>query len=312
MILENLIKSSPDVRIPKQIKEQSGKATPFLQWVGGKRQLLEDYKPILPKKFHNYHELFLGGGALFFELHSIYGNQKEFFINDLNRELAITYEQVRNNLDKVIETCSPMELKHSKEFYYAVRNIDRTKVSERKYEKLFDAVDKLPHNEIAARLLYLNKTCFNSIYRVNSSGLNNVPMGRSLNKKIFNFSNLRSCNKVLQDAHITNKRYQDCFDQIENGDLVFLDPPYVPESQTSNFVSYTTEGFSLQDQRELKDFFDEVDKKGAFVCLSNTYCDFITELYSKYNIHKFVVNRNLNTKANKRKNSSTEALIANF
>jgi len=205
-----------------------------------------------------------------------------------------------------------MELKHSKEFYYAVRNIDRTKISERKYKKLFNAVDKLPHNEIAARLLYLNKTCFNSIYRVNSSGLNNVPMGRSLNKKIFNFSNLRDCNNTLQDAHITNKRYQDCFDNIRKGDLVFLDPPYVPESQTSNFVSYTTDGFSLQDQKELNDFYQEVDKKGAFVCLSNTCCDFITNLYSNYNIHKFVVNRNLNAKADKRKNSSTEVLITNF
>jgi DNA adenine methylase len=292
-------------------KDQT-KATPFIQWVGGKRQLLERYMKIFPEKFNDYYEPFLGGGSMFFHFHSLYGDKKNYFISDLNQELVISYNEIKNNPTGVKKLYNEMYERHTKEFFYDIRNIDRKKISDRKYEYSYDVCKVLSSEELAARFIYLNKTCFNAIYRVNKSKLFNVPIGTSL-KKNFSVGNLFDlCSKSLKNVDIVYQSYTMIEKNVQAGDFVYLDPPYAPMSATANFTSYTKEGFDVSDQKLLKEFCDRLDKKGALFAVSNSNCELIRTLYKDYKQHVFVVNRNLNSDKKKRKNSTEEILITNF
>ena len=229
------------------------KVGPFLQWVGGKRNLINNYKPYFPKNFNNYWEPFLGGGSIFFHLYDP-AIKRDYFLSDLNEELIITYNAVKENPEEVIKTLNEMNHLHSKEFYYEIRNIDRKLNGKSRIgKKLFNVVDVLQKEEVAARFLYLNRTCFNALWRVNSHGLNNVPMGRSLKKNFGDSGNLSACSEILKNTHLTYKPYQDILNIVERDDFVYLDPPYAPLSNTSNFSSYTKEGFLEKEQIELKE-----------------------------------------------------------
>lgn len=202
--------------------------------------------------------------------------------------------------------------RHTKEFFYDIRNIDRKKISDRKYEYSYDVCKVLSSEELAARFIYLNKTCFNAIYRVNKSKLFNVPIGTSL-KKNFSVGNLFDlCSKSLKNVDIVYQSYTMIEKNVQAGDFVYLDPPYAPMSATANFTSYTKEGFDVSDQKLLKEFCDRLDKKGALFAVSNSNCELIRTLYKDYKQHVFVVNRNLNSDKKKRKNSTEEILITNF
>jgi len=296
----------------KSIGKQLSKPSPFIQWVGGKRQLIEKYRPIFPKDFNDYFEPFAGGASVFYDMYETHKNTKKYYLSDLNKELIITYEQIKLNPSKVKKIYNDMYERHSKEFYYEIRNIDRKQLSTKRYEKSFNILDKLSDEEIAARFLYLNVTCFNALYRVNRTGLFNVPIGTSLKKDFSVGNKFDLCSKVLKNITITHQSYSDIESLVGEKDFVYLDPPYAPLTATSNFVSYTKEGFDVEDQKDLRDFCNRLQAKGAYFAVSNSNCQLITDLYSSYNQHVFTVNRTLNSKKDNRKQSAEEILITNF
>lgn len=294
-----------------KIKEGAKTASPFIQWVGGKRSLLDKYDPIIPKEFNDYYEPFLGGGAMFYHLHSKFGNTKKYFLSDLNKELIQTYKTIASSEYKeVAKLLDYMNVRLCKEFYYDIRNYDREEIAPRRYRKLFDIIDVLTPVEVAARFLFLNSTCYNALYRVNSENLFNVPFGNSLSKNISDNGLLRLCHEVLQDSDITYRPYQNI--NPVAGDFVFLDPPYAPLSATSSFTSYTSEEFGSKQQVELKEFCDRLNNNGVKFMLANSNCEFISDLYKDYSQYTFALNRNLNCKKELRKQvSDNEILVTN-
>lgn len=269
---------------------------PFLQWVGGKREMIPQYRKYFPKNYKRYFEPFLGGGAMFFEL-----RPEQSFLNDNNLELIKTYRGVRDNPEEVIRLLSLLRQKHSKELYMRIRGIDR------EYE-LFSTFSE---PEIAARMIYLNQTCFNGIYRVNKDGQFNVPIGSSLNRLICDEKTIFKVSKMLERTKLESQDFQNLSKAIKKDDFVYLDPPYHPVSQYSDFTRYTKEKFYLEDQVRLRDTVKILSDRGAQVMLSNSDCDFVRNLYKDFNIYKVQSGRNLNCKSEKRGKVS-ELLITNY
>ena len=310
MTFTDFIISQDIVKSPKS-KKGAKFAAPFINWVGGKRSLLEKYNPLILKDFGDYYEPFVGGGAMFYHMHLKYGNTKKYFLSDLNQELIITYKTVADNYQDIAKLLQCMNIRHCKEFYYAVRNYDRTEIAPRRYEKLFNVIDVLTPVEIASRFIFLNATCFNALYRVNGNNLFNVPIGTSLKKDIADNGMMRLCHDVLQDAEIKCQSYQNI--NPNKGDLVFFDPPYAPISATSSFTSYTSEEFGGIQQVQLKEFCDSLNDRGVKFMLANSNCEFIYELYQNYNQHTFALDRRINCKGDLRKQiEDNEILITNF
>ncbi len=214
---------------------------PFLKWAGGKSKLIEQYTPYFPKDFKTYYEPFLGGGAVFFHL-----QPKNAVISDINSELINTYCCVRDHLEQLIPLLEKHQQKHSKEYYYYVRS-------------QFEATELAS----AARLIYLNKTCFNGLYRENSKGLFNVPIGKYKNPKIYNAELLYLVSEALQSAQITVKPFESILKYANFNDFVYFDPPYYPLSSTSNFTAYNCNSFSEYDQIKLRNIFIQLAKKGS-------------------------------------------------
>ena len=266
------------------------KAQPFIKWVGGKRGLLSQIIPLLPKTFNNYFEPFVGGGALFFELYAQGKlDGKNVYLFDINAELINTYNVVKENPSELIETLYDFKEKHSKEYYYEVRAWDR--------EENFLETDNLMR---AARFIYLNKTCFNGLYRVNKSNQNNVPMGSYKNPNIVDESSIYSASEALKNATILNASYKDVLKYTSKGDLVYFDPPYYPLTSTASFTSYSEFEFLDKEQEELFDTFLALDKKGCNVVHSNSNTDFIKKLYKNFDIQNIQANRFINSKSSGR------------
>jgi len=310
--LKNLIASTKPTREFNKRKRVVNSPSPFVAWVGGKRQLLDSYSSLFPTDFNKYFEPFAGGAAVFYYLYNKYGDTKQYILSDINAELVITYNTIKTNPLEIKGLLDLLNARHTKEFYYAVRNMDRVKLSNGRFEKKYDIAKNLSAIETSARFLYLNKTCFNSIYRVNKDNLFNVPIGTSLRKDISDNGTLEACSAALKHVEVKNCSYRDLDNQVGKKDLVYLDPPYAPLTATSNFVSYTKDGFDTGDQIKLRDYCNELDKRGVYFMVSNSNCQLITDLYKKYNQHIFVVNRNINRDKTKRKNSAEEVLITNF
>ena len=277
----------------------NAKPKPFVKWVGGKRQLLRQFRELglyPPEDFNpltsTYYEPFVGGGAVFFDL-----LPKNARLSDLNKELVTAYNVIKNNVDELIESLN----KHiyDKEYYLEVRA--------QKVEDLSDV-------EIASRFIFLNRTGFNGLYRVNKSGQFNVPFGRYNNPVICDEDNLRRVSDALQEATITHQDYKNVLKTAKSGDFIYLDPPYYPINVTSSFTSYTAEGFLEKEQTELRDTFVELHKKGCFVMLSNSDTLFINELYSGLDgitINKITAGRSINSKGSGR-GKITEVLVTNY
>lgn len=299
--------SFPD-RDFKRTKSKDLSAKPFVQWVGGKRQLLAKYEEMFPAEYGNYFEPFAGGAAVFFWQYSKFGDTKQYTLSDMNKELVIAYNTVKNDPETLVEYLEKLNNKHTKEFFYHVRNIDRTKTGNMKYKKQFDICSTLNDVSIAARFIYMNKTCFNGIYRVSGDGMFNVPIGKTLKKDFVDKEKILACSKALQNVDIVHESYANVANKAQEGDLVFFDPPYEPVSKTSSFTEYTTDGFSFENQKELKDIFQQLVDKGCNVLLSNSVNEKILDLYKEHRVELFEVNRNLNSKADKRKNSAKEIL----
>ncbi len=274
------------------------KGKPFVKWAGGKRQILDKLKEHVPTEYNTYYEPFVGGGALLFEL-----APKHAVINDLNQELMNTYKVLcdEEKFKKMCRVLNNYEANHSEEFYYEIRNKDRNKNT---YNKLSDYTR-------AARTIYLNKACFNGLYRVNSKGEFNVPYGKKTKVNTYDGNNLITVSNYLtmNDIKILNVDYKEALKTAKKGDFVYIDPPY--DSDTTIFTNYTETGFNKDSQRELASSFKELSDKGVFVMLSNYNTTLIQELYKDYHIHLIEAKRNINANAKKR-GSVFEVIITNY
>lgn len=267
---------------------------PFVKWAGGKRQLLPELIKRVPK-FTTYCEPFVGGGALFFYL-----QPKKAIINDFNKDLINTYITIQNDVESLIQHLSTY--KNDSESYYKIRELDRTPLFHR-----------MSATEKASRLIYLNKTCYNGLFRVNSMGEFNSPFGSYKSPNIVNEPTLRAIHNYFQNADVTflSGDFEAAVKGLKKGTFVYFDPPYDPVSASSNFTGYTNLGFGKQEQIRLKEVCDELNAKGIKFLLSNSATDFILDLYKEYNIEKISAKRVINSNANNRGNVD-EVLIRNY
>jgi DNA adenine methylase len=269
---------------------------PVLKWVGGKRQLLDSLIPLLPKKITTYCEPFVGGGALLFAL-----QPKIAYVNDINDELIRVYKTIRHDVESLIT--SLREFKNEADYYYTIRNWDRDK----KTYILLSDIKK------AARILYLNKTCYNGLYRVNSAGQFNSPFGNYRNPNIVNDLTLRAVSSYLNSAtiYLTSFDYTEVLDKLPEEAFVYLDPPYDPVSDTSSFTGYAKGGFSREEQIKLRRQCDKLNARGLKFMLSNSATDFIKEQYAAYNITIARAKRAINSNAAKR-GEIEELVVRNY
>ena len=274
------------------------KPKPFVKWVGGKRQLLTQFRRLNlypPELFDikrgRYFEPFVGGGAVFFDLLPERG-----FLSDLNKELVITYNVIKNDVGGLI--ASLKKHKNDKDYFLKLRSQDLSKLSDL---------------SVASRFIFLNRTCFNGMYRVNSKGGFNVPYGKYTNPLICDEDNLKKVSKALQGIEIKHQDYKEVLKKAKKGDFIYFDPPYYPISKTSSFTSYTSEAFLDKEQIELRDTFMELNKRGCYVMLSNSDTPFINKIYSGLQgvrINKVEAGRAINSKGSGR-GKITEVLITN-
>lgn len=276
------------------------KYQPFVKWVGGKRGLLSQIIPLIPKEFNNYFEPFVGGGALFFELYSLgLLKDKKVYLFDINAELINAYNVVKNSPSELIKDLGEFKEKHSKEFYYEVRAWDRD-----------ESFSQRSEIERASRFIYLNKTCFNGLYRVNSKGYHNVPIGSYKNPNICDEEVIYNASEALQIATILNASYKDVLKYTSKNDFVYFDPPYYPLTPTSSFTAYNENSFLDKEQIELFEVFKNLNKKNVFVVHSNSDTDFIKNLYDEFYIEEIMANRFINSKSSRRGKIS-EILVRN-
>lgn len=273
------------------------KLAPILKWVGGKKQIFPEIQKRLPKKFNKYFEPFVGGGYVFLQL-----KPKVGYINDFNEELINLYRIVKEEPKELIKKIQKHKERNSKEYFYKIRSYDR--------KPNFNKISKV---DKAARMVFLNKTCFNGLYRVNSNGELNSPYGKYKSPQIFSESNINNISDYFNQNNISivNGDYKELLQYIEKGDFVYLDPPYDPVSKTSSFTGYSADGFNKQNQIELKEFCDLINKKGAYFLLSNSSTDFIKELYANYYVDIIKVKRILAAK-NSSRCVVEEVLVRNY
>lgn len=277
------------------MKKKSPLVMPVLKWVGGKRQLLAELKKRMPKRITPYYEPFVGGGALFFDR-----QPTKAFLNDSNDELINVYQQIRDNVETLIEELKKMH--NSPEEYYRIRRMDRDGTLERKTPV-----------ERAARIIYLNKTCYNGLFRVNSHGEFNSPFGFYKNPNIVNEVVLRAVNAYLSTDEIqfTCGDYSRALEHIRKGAFVYFDPPYDPVSNSASFTGYTQNGFGAEEQERLCEKCKDLHKKGVNFMLSNSDTPRIHSLYKDFLVEKVQARRNVNSDVAGRGEVS-EVIVRNY
>ncbi len=281
----------PSTRVPRTPQPQ---AEPVLKWAGGKRRLVEQYAPHLKGRFSNYHEPFFGGGAVYFWLWNQGKLKKsQARLSDINPELINFYQVLRSCPEELIGRMESHQSRHDQEYYYQVRQM---------------APADLEPLERASRLLYLNRTCFNGLYRENSRGEFNVPMGRYKSPRISHPEGLLAASSALSQAEVILAPYLDVEQHAQPGDLVYFDPPYDPLTTTASFTAYTQHNFSTQDQRELAELFRRLRDKKVKVLLSNSDTPLIRELYKGLRVVEVSAARAINSKADRRQ-KITELLV---
>ncbi|MDD5014044.1 MAG: DNA adenine methylase [Atribacterota bacterium] len=283
----------------KNIQKNDFKARPFLKWVGGKKQIIPQIKQYIPQNYSRYFEPFVGGGALFFDL-----APRKVYVNDINEILISAYRNIKNHPYEVIEKLEDLQktfnAKNDEErklYFYEIRDVfNRNKDSS---------------SLKTAYLIFLNKTCFNGMYRENSKGRFNVPFGRYKNPKILDKKNILAVSKLLQKAAITDYSFEKAVEDAKEGDFVYFDPPYHPLTVTSSFTNYSNDGFNEEDQMKLRDVFIGLDRKKCFVMLSNSDTQFIRKIYHGFNQRTVSAARAINCKATGR-GKINELLIMNY
>lgn len=273
---------------------------PFVKWAGGKRQLIPILNQNLPESFGTYYEPFLGGGALLFHILTDKNGQK-CSISDLNSDLVLAYTTIRDRIDALITSLKNHEKNYQKDsesYYYSIRESN-------------------PRSEIekTSRLIFLNRTCFNGLYRVNSKGKFNVPLGKYSNPNIVNEENIRAVSHILQSSRTTIKcrDFEAVLRDAKKGDLIYFDPPYQPVSATSNFTSYTTKDFTYDDLTRLAELCLKLDSRGCNVLLSNSDSQEVADIFAKnpWKITRIAANRSINSNSKKR-TGHFELLIKNY
>lgn len=262
---------------------------PFLKWAGGKKQLLAQYWPLFPQQFGRYFEPFLGGGAVFFAL-----QPHNAVLSDTNGELVNAYQCVTDRLPEVVVELQ--KHRYEKQYYYSVRAMDP---------------ENLDKPARAARTIFLNRTGFNGLYRLNKSGQFNVPFGRYSDPKICDTAHLKSCARALKGSHIAQGGFQTVLSQARRGDFVYFDPPYHPRSKTANFTQYVAGGFGEASQQELAETFRALTERGVLCMLSNSDTELIRELYKDFDVRTVWANRAVNVNASLR-GKITEVVVLNY
>jgi len=278
-----------------QLIQKKVDVQPFLKWAGGKRQLVPVIKSFLPKRFNTYYEPFVGAGALLFEL-----KPSKAIINDVNPELINSYKVIRDLSIDLIQDLR--KHKNTAEYFYTIRELDRT-----------TEFKELTIIERASRIIYLNKTCFNGLFRVNKQGQFNAPFGRYKNPNIINSDVIKAVSHYFNNhqLEILNTDFSKAIETAKKDDFVYLDPPYDPLSETASFTGYSLNQFGRSEQERLRDVFDKLTRKGCKVMLSNSSTEFIADLYKDYNINTLQANRNINSVGSDRKKIN-EFLILNY
>jgi DNA adenine methylase len=265
------------------------RAKPFLKWAGGKTQLLKTFVEFFPASYNRYFEPFVGSGAVFFHL-----RPEVAHLSDCSVELINCYSVVRDEVAALIKLLK--KHKYEEEYFYNMRAMNP---------------ENLTPAERAARFIFLNKTCFNGLYRVNSRGQFNVPFGRYKNPLICDQENLLAVSRALKKVSLRCNGFEKTISQAKKGDFLYLDPPYQPLSATANFTSYTKDSFSLTDQKRLAESVRQLSKRGCTFMLSNSDCQEIRELYAGFHIETIQATRAINCKS-ERRGTVTELLILNY
>jgi len=271
-------------------------AKPFLKWAGGKGQLLPELEARVEaaRPFGRYHEPFVGGAALFFALSNADGLGRGACLSDSNPNLIEAYRGVRDRVDELIPLLKKHETRHSRDYYYQMR-----------------AAAPKTQAARAARVVYLNRTCYNGLYRENSRGEFNVPMGRYQNPRVCHEENLRAAARALQEAEVECRPFETVLERAVEGDLVYFDPPYHPVSRTSSFTAYDRGGFGEDQQRRLAEVFAALAGRGVKVILSNSMTELVRELYGGFRIEEVYARRAVNSMAGRR-GPVPEALVTSF
>lgn len=290
---------SMTMTIPKKTITRPNGVKPFLKWVGGKSQLLPQLRKFYPRNFKRYFEPFLGGGAVFFDV-----KPQEAFLNDINATLITAYKHIQKKPEELVVLLKRLQSKYDNKsesersiFYYEMRS---------KFNNLNDG-----SLEKSALLIFLNKTGYNGMYRESNVGGFNVPFGKYKNPAILDESNLFAVSQALEETTLTALSFEKAVASAKRGDFIYFDPPYYPLNGTAKFTNYHEKDFLADEQLRLRATFEELDKRGCFVMMSNSYTDFIKKLYSGYNKHTVLANRAINCKAEGR-GKVKEYVITNY
>jgi DNA adenine methylase len=281
--------------VAARVEQQPREAAPFVKWVGGKGRLLSQLRPLLPSGIeHMRHvEPFVGGGALFFSR-----RPRRALLTDINPTLVAAYSEIRDDVEGVIAALRGLAGRHSKESYYQVR-------------ERYNQGRRVSNSKRAAMFIYLNKTCFNGLHRVNRKGEFNVPVGSYKNPRILNEERLHAASRALKHAQLRCAPFDALLEDAKPGDFIYFDPPYEPVSQTASFTAYAPNGFSQEDQTRLRDVYKALDRRRSKLMLSNSDVPFIRNLYKDFNIDTVAAPRAINCDAKKRGNVS-ELVIRNY
>lgn len=275
------------------------KLHPFVKWAGGKTQILQKIKALMPISYNDYYEPFVGGGALFFNV-----APKTAFINDSNSELMLAYKCLTDDelYNLLLYKLQEHESKHSDEYYYQIREFDQ-----------LENFNELPIHERAARMIYLNKSCFNGLYRVNSKGFFNVPSAKKEKVITYDRDNMKSLRKYFKYNKIstTNCDFEEAVKNAKVGDFIYFDPPYDTWDERNSFTSYSKDTFGKDEQERLARVYKELSDKGVYVMLSNHNTKFINELYKDFKIHVINAKRMINSKGTER-GAVEEVIITNY
>ena len=281
----------------KGIRVSTKVMSPVLKWAGGKTQLLEELMSKVPQTYNTYFEPFIGAGAFFLSL-----KPKSAVINDTNEQLINLYQQLKHSPSEISSIVSSLdEVACDKNYYYKIRERYNQKITSKELDP-----------ECAALMIWINKHCFNGLYRVNSQGFFNVPYNNKVTGKSLDKDNVEAISRFLKEQNVTIlcSDFENACKKVSPGDFVYLDSPYVPESSSADFTDYTKTGFSYEDHDRLADLFVRLDKLGAYVMLSNNDVPLVRELYREYNIEPLEVKRLINRNAAKR--SGKEVIVTNY
>ena len=281
----NILKNSRKNRVPY----------PFLKWAGGKRQLLNQMIPLFPKSFSKYIEPFVGGGAVFFHL-----LPKNAILIDINKDLINCYKVIKEGVSELIESLK--KHKNERDYYYSVRIKDR----------MPEVFSKMSDVEKASRIIFMNKCCYNGLYRVNSKGYFNVPFGSYKQPNFCDEENFKAVHLALKNVRLIHGSFERCLMFAEKDDFIYFDPPYHPLSDTSSFTSYTKESFGKSAQIKLYNVFKELDERGCKLVLSNSYSEYILDLYKDYKIITLKAKRAINSDPTKRGFIKEVVVLNNF